>query len=273
MNKWALTAVSITLAATVVACAKSPTGRNQLLLFSSNELNQMGEQSYAQMKEEEKISTDTALNNYVQCITDDLVATLPANYRDMNWEVTVFESDQVNAFALPGGHIGVYRGLHEVAETPSQLAAVIGHEIGHVIAEHGNARMSSNMLIGLGLSAGSILAAQQTDDNTAAMIMAGLGVGAQVGIALPYSRSHESESDQLGMDYMAEAGYNPADAADLWRNMAAESGGESPPEFLSTHPSPSSRINAINAYLPKVNPIYQQRVNNGTVADCRRPSN
>lgn len=271
MNKWQTAIVATLTLTALVACTKSPTGRSQLQLYSSNELAQMGSQAYEELKAEEKLSTDQALNSYVQCIADELIVTLPDEYRALDWEVNVFDSDQVNAFALPGGKIGVYRGLHEIAETPSQLAAVMGHEIGHVIAEHGNARMSSNMLIGIGLQVGSIIAAQKTDQNTAAMIMAGLGVGAQVGIALPFSRSHESESDQLGMDYMADAGYNPAEAADLWRNMKAASGGNAPMEFLSTHPSPDSRIQDIENYLPEVMPTYRERVAAGKGSTCKRP--
>lgn len=271
MKNWCYAGCLILAAATLVACTKSPTGRSQLQLFSDSQLEEMGNESYAQLKEQEKLSTDQELINYVQCVADELIAALPAEYREKNWEVNVFDSDQVNAFALPGGNIGVYRGLHEVAETPAQLAAVMGHEIGHVIAEHGNARMSNNMLIGLGLQIGSIVASQKTDDNTAALVMAGLGVGAQVGVMLPFSRSHESESDQLGMDYMAQAGYNPSHAADLWRNMKAASG-ESPPEFLSTHPSPDTRIEDINDYLPQVMPIYERQVATGNAGSCQRPA-
>ncbi|RUO65685.1 Peptidase family M48 [Pseudidiomarina planktonica] len=272
MKNWRHFGCLILAAATLIACTKSPTGRNQLQLFSSSQLEQMGNESYAQLKEQEKLSTDQELIDYVQCLADELIAGLPAEYREKSWEVNVFDSDQINAFALPGGNIGVYRGLHEIAETPDQLAAVMGHEIGHVIAEHGNARMSNNMLIGLGLQVGSIVASQKTDNNTAAMIMAGLGVGAQVGVMLPFSRSHESESDQLGMDYMAQAGYNPAAAADLWRNMKVASGGSSPPELLSTHPSPDSRIDDINDYLPQVMPIYERQVAAGKGGSCKRPA-
>ncbi|MEX1221804.1 MAG: M48 family metallopeptidase [Idiomarina sp.] len=271
MKNWRHYGCLMLAAATLVACTKSPTGRNQLQLFSNSQLEQMGNESYTQLKQQEKLSTDQELIDYVQCLADELIAGLPTEYREKSWEVNVFDSDQINAFALPGGNIGVYRGLHEIAETPDQLAAVMGHEIGHVIAEHGNARMSNNMLIGLGLQVGSIVASQKTDNNTAAMIMAGLGVGAQVGVMLPFSRSHESESDQLGMDYMAQAGYNPAAAADLWRNMKAASG-RSPPELLSTHPSPDSRIDDINDYLPQVMPIYERQVAAGKGGSCKRPA-
>lgn len=238
-------------------CTESPTGRSQLMLFSSGQLASLGDDSYAQLKAKEKISTDARTNTYVRCITDDLIAVLPSPWRDRQWDVTVFDSEQVNAFALPGENIGVYSGLLKIAENRHQLAAVIGHEIAHVIADHGNERMSNQFAVGLGLQVGSVLVSENLDSETAALAMAALGIGAQVGVLLPYSRVHESESDQLGMDYMAAAGYNPAEAANLWRNMA-KIGGANTPEFLSTHPSPQSRIQALEAYAPKVQELYQQ---------------
>ncbi|WP_339878214.1 M48 family metallopeptidase [Pseudidiomarina gelatinasegens] len=258
MLKWTkIGLIALGCSAVLVACTQSPTGRNQLMLYSSGQLASLGDDSYAQLKSKEKISTDAATNAYVRCITDDLISVLPTPWRDKQWEVTVFDSEQVNAFALPGENIGVYTGLLKVTENRDQLAAVIGHEIAHVIADHGNERMSNQMAVGLGLQVGSVIAATQLEDDTAAIVMAALGIGAQVGVLLPYSRVHESESDQLGMDYMAAAGYNPAQAANLWRNMA-QVGGASGPEFLSTHPSPQSRIQAIEAYAPKLQTIYQE---------------
>lgn len=241
---------------TVSACTKSPTGRNQLMLFSSGQLASLGDDSYNELKEKEKISTDSKVNSYVRCVTDDLIAVLPSPWRDKQWEVTVFDSEQVNAFALPGENIGVYTGLLKVTENRDQLAAVIGHEIAHVIADHGNERMSNQFAVGVGLQVGAVLASSKLEEKDAAMVMAALGIGAQVGVLLPYSRTHESESDQLGLDYMAAAGYNPAEAANLWRNMA-KVGGAAGPEFLSTHPSPQTRIDAIEAYAPSVRALYQ----------------
>src|SRR5690554_5385902 len=251
MGHWLKLGLTIVIgSAVLIACTQSPTGRNQLMLFSSGQLASLGDDSYAEMKKTEKVSTDAKINAYVRCITDDLIAVLPSPWRDKAWDVTVFDSEQVNAFALPGENIGVYTGLLKVTENRDQLAAVIGHEIGHVIADHGNERMSNQFAVGLGLQLGAAVAATKLDEQNAAMVMAALGVGAQLGVLLPYSRTHESESDQLGMDYMAAAGYNPAEAANLWRNMAKASGAAGP-EFLSTHPSPQTRIDAIEAYAPK----------------------
>ncbi|WP_404402279.1 M48 family metallopeptidase [Idiomarina seosinensis] len=249
-----LRAVSLAVFASVLlaSCSQSPTGRSQLMLMSPQQLDKMGEQSYQQMQQELEINTDEQTNAYVQCVSDELIDTLPEPYRSADWEITVFADDAANAFALPGNNIGVYNGLLDVAENQHQLAAVIGHEIAHVIAQHSNERVSSNMMVGLGMQMGAVLAETQLDDSTAALAMAALGVGAQVGVLLPYSRAHESEADKLGLRYMAAAGFEPAEAAQLWRNMAANSEGQAPPEFLSTHPHPGSRIDAINNYLPEL---------------------
>ncbi|MAK70995.1 MAG: peptidase [Idiomarinaceae bacterium] len=247
----ATVAASLLATLALVSCSKSPTGRSQLMLMPAQQLEQMGDQSYQQMKQELTVSSDAATNAYVRCVSDALIATLPEPYRSADWQVTVFENEAANAFALPGHNIGVYTGLLDVAENQHQLAAVIGHEIGHVIAEHSNERVSSNMMVGLGLQVGAIIADTKFDKENAALLMAALGIGAQVGILLPYSRTHESESDRLGLDYMADAGFKLAEAAQLWRNMSANSG-TNPPEFLSTHPAPSSRIDAINNYIPQL---------------------
>ncbi|MDN7127862.1 M48 family metallopeptidase [Pseudidiomarina terrestris] len=261
--KYGLLALGLT---GLVACTQSPTGRSQLQLFSSDEIAQLGAQSYNALKQEEKISRDPALNSYVQCISDDLIAVLPEQWAQQQWEVTVFESEAVNAFALPGGKIGVYTGLIEVAENAAQLAAVIGHEIGHVIAQHSNERMSNQFAAGLGLQLGGILVGQEMDSDTAALVMGALGVGVQLGYILPYSRIHESESDELGLGYMAAAGYDPREAAELWRNMAQQAG-PNPPEFLSTHPSPQTRIEKLEALAVDAMSTYRQ----APQPSCRKP--
>ncbi|RUO59416.1 M48 family metallopeptidase [Pseudidiomarina insulisalsae] len=250
----------------LVACTQSPTGRSQLQLFSSDEIAQLGAQSYSAIKEQEKVSRDPQLNQYVQCISNDLIAVLPSPWGQEQWEVTVFESDMVNAFALPGGKIGVYTGLIDLAETPDQLAAVIGHEIGHVIAQHSNERMSNQFAAGVGLQLGGLLIGQEMDSDKAALVMGVLGVGVQLGYILPYSRIHESESDELGLRYMAAAGYDPREAAELWRNMAKQ-GGQNPPEFLSTHPSPQTRIEALEKLAVEEMPTYRQ----APKANCPKP--
>lgn len=253
----------------IASCAQSPTGRRQVMLFDNKQLNTMGAQTFEQMKAEEKISDNKAINSYVQCVADALLKVTPDEYRQQNWEVVVFDSDQINAFALPGGKIGVYTGLLKVAETPAQLAAVVGHEIGHVMAGHSNERLSTNQFLQVGLAladAGSKAYGVQYQQQ----LMAALGVGAQVGVALPFSRTHETEADIIGLELMAKAGFNPEEAVALWRNMAAASGG-SGPQFLSSHPVPDTRIRTLQQNMPDASGQYAQRRAQGSLPNCKKP--
>ena len=241
----------------LVACATSPTGRRQLKLFSGDEIAKMGIQSYQQMKQEEQIETSTAENRYVKCVADAIIS---ASNPEGQWEVTVFEDDQVNAFALPGGKIGVYSGLLDVAETDDQLAAVIGHEVAHVMADHGNERVSQQFATQGGLQVVSAFLGGSGGAGSQA-IMSALGLGAQVGILLPFSRTQESEADTVGLELMARAGFDPRQSVDLWRNMAEASGGGGQAEFLSTHPSNDSRINNLSSHMDEAMQLYRQAPN------------
>ncbi len=255
-------AIAAAISLTIAACATSPTGRNQVLLFSDQQLNEMGSQAFSGMKEELKISNKPVQNRYVECVADTLTALVPQNVYSGQWEVVVFDDEQVNAFALPGGKIGVYTGLLDVAENQHQLAAVIGHEIGHVIAEHGNERMSQSTLINMGSQAvGQVLAANEVSQT--GPIMAAIGLGVQVGVQLPFSRTHESEADLIGLALMAQAGFDPRQSVNLWQNMDAASTGQRPPELLSTHPAPDSRISNLQANMNSAMADYQ--------ATSRRP--
>ena len=181
---------------------------------------------------------------------------MPESVFGGQWEVVVFDDEQVNAFALPGGKIGVYTGLLNVAENQHQLAAVIGHEVGHVIAEHGNERMSQSTLINVGSQAvGQILAANEVPQS--GPIMAAIGLGVQVGVQLPFSRTHESEADVIGLQLMAKSGFDPRQSVNLWQNMDAASGGNRPMELLSTHPAPQTRIDNLQANMPAAYADYQ----------------
>ena len=257
--------IAVTLLA---ACATSPTGRQQLQLFPEAQMRSMGLEAYAQMREEEAVIGSGPLVDYVQCVTDAIVPHIPADYADNGWEITVFESEQVNAFALPGGKMGVYTGLLEVAETDDQLATVIAHEIGHVMAGHANERMSTEFATVLGLGALQIAAG---DDPERQRTLAALGIGAQVGIILPFSRTHESEADEIGLELMATAGFNPRASVALWENMS-EAGGSEPPEFLSTHPSRSTRIEDLRAGMPRALYLYEQAQAAGRTPECPRPA-
>lgn len=258
----------VVLAVLVSACATSPTGRSQLQFFPEAQLHSMGVDAYEQMRAEEPIIGAGPLVDYVQCVTDALIPHIPAAYARSDWEVTVFDSEPVNAFALPGGKIGVYTGLLEVAENQDQLATVIAHEIAHVMSEHANERMSTQFATVIGLGALQVAAG---DDPERQRMMAALGVGAQVGIILPFSRLHESEADEIGLEIMATAGFDPEQSVDLWRNMA-KAGGNAPPEFLSTHPSHDRRIADLQAAMPRALYFYEQALDAGRQPHCVPPA-
>ncbi len=225
------------------ACATSPMGRKQFILIGDEQMNQMGIASFQKMKTSGKVSTNQQANSYVECVAYSIVNELPDPWRDQQWEVLVFDDDSANAFALPGGKIGVHTGLLNVAKNQSQLATVIGHEVAHVLSRHGAERVSQQM--GLQVAMGVTDAISQNrieNQQQQKALMSMLGLGAQVGVLLPFSRKHESESDLFGLDLMAKAGFDPSQSVELWKNMAAASGGNKPPEFLSTHPNPENRI-------------------------------
>lgn len=234
----------------LAACSSSPTGRNQVILFSSDEMSQLGVQSFEQLKKKETISSDKALNQYVQCVAKTITDKVPAQADFSQWEVVLFDSEQVNAFALPGGKIGVYTGLLKVATNQDQLATVIGHEVAHVLANHGNERMSHGQLADIGLKISSI-AIEGSDYHDSAM--GALGLGVQYGIMLPYGRSQESEADIIGVELMAKAGFDPNQSMQLWKNMAKQSKSQ-PPELLSTHPSNSTRIEDLTTAVSELPP-------------------
>ena len=251
MRAFFLTAVA---ALTVAACATSPLGRRQIMLASSSEMNEMGIAAFTQMKKDMPASKDAKTIAYVGCVARNVTAVMPQS----NWEVQVFEDKNINAFALPGGKIGVFTGLLKAAVNQDQLAAVIGHEVAHVIAGHSNERYSEAKLAEMGNAA----VGQYTGVNPEL-----LGMATSVFFLLPHSRTHEAEADVLGMDYMAKAGFDPRAAITLWENMAKASG-EKPPEILSTHPSDQTRIRGLTKRLTVALPLYEQARAAGKKPSC-----
>ncbi len=243
----------------VSGCTKSSTGRNQITLFSNSELSKMGISSFEELKQKEKISTDIPTNQFVQCVANAVTKNVPKSAHQGDWEVVVFDSEQVNAFALPGGKIGVYTGILKVTENQEQLAAIMGHEIAHVIENHSNERLSSNQIAQMGAVAGNAILTQQGVENKDTWLMAGMAI-AQYGFLMPYSRMHESEADIVGQKLMAKSGFKPQAAVQLWRNMAKVSKG-APPEFLSTHPSNETRINDLTKNMANAEAVYQAKNN------------
>lgn len=253
----------------LTACSTSSTGRKQVSLYPEDELNQMGITSFDQMKKEIPISTDKATNDFVLCVADAITANVPKSANQGDWEVVVFDSEQVNAFALPGGKIGVYTGILNVTENQDQLAAIIGHEVGHVLEHHSNERLSADKLSNVGLAVAAIAIGASEVENKGLWV-AGLGIGVQYGVIMPYSRSHESEADIVGQDLMARSGFEPKASVELWQNMSKLSK-TAPPEFMSTHPSNETRIKQLNNHLAVSQPYYLAEKNRNHLPSCVKP--
>ena len=260
------TAISILFLLFLIACATVPvTGRKQLNLIPNSEMLSMSFQQYDDFIKTNKLSTNTNQFNTVKRVGERIKNAvnqyfqsqgLADNLKDYSWEFNLVESDQVNAWAMPGGKVVVYTGILPITRDETGLAVVMGHEIAHAVAQHGNERMSQLLLTQLGGLALS-KALEEQPQLTRDLALTAYGVGTTVGVLLPYSRTQESEADRLGLIFMAMAGYNPNSAVDFWQRMAAMKGGEAPPEFLSTHPSDQTRINDIKKHLPEALQYYK----------------
>lgn len=257
--RFAYKTLLIAALAALTACETSPTGRRQLIMVSDSEINQMGAASFKQMQQKIPATQNAKANSLVQCVSRAITAESGGG----PWEVTTFESKELNAFALPGGKIGVYTGLLKAATNQDQLAAVIGHEVGHVLARHSAERVSQESAANIGTQLGSVVAASQGVNIDPQLI----GLGANVFFLLPYSRTHESEADVIGLDIMAKAGFDPRQSITLWENMARMGGG-APAEMLSTHPSSETRIRNLSERMSVVMPIYEQARASGKKPNC-----
>lgn len=257
--------------ALVSACATSPLGRGQLILYPEADVAAMGSAAFVEMQSQTPLLRDGRTNRYVQCVANQLLRSMPGTDAAA-WEVRVFDDPSVNAFALPGRKIGVYRGLLGVAGDQHQLAAVIGHEIAHVTARHANERISTQAVADSGLQIVQIAAGSSSPARSELFGL--LGLGAQVGLLLPFNRAQESEADLVGQDYMANAGFDPRASVTLWRNMAraadASQTGARAPDFLSTHPSSAARINELEARMPGAMARYTAARKAGRAPDCSR---
>ncbi|MBL9194647.1 MAG: M48 family metallopeptidase [Opitutaceae bacterium] len=241
-------------------CTTVPeTGRKQLMLVSPSAEATMGLSAFTQLKKEEKISADPIANARVQRVGKRIADSVGRELPGAQWEFVVFEASQVNAFALPGGKVGVYTGLLKLAESDDELATVMGHEIAHVTSRHGAERTSQGFLV----AGGAILAeigmeAKDVDPAKRNMARAAYGLTTTVGAILPFSRLHEAEADAVGLRFAAGAGYDPRAAISFWKKMAANSkGGTKPPPWLSTHPSDEARIKSLEQLAPKYLELFE----------------
>jgi len=249
--------VYIILMTVLVACTTNPfTGKQTLALVPNSQILPMAFQQYNQFLSENKVVKGTADANRINSVGQKIATAserwLTANgyagyLNEYKWEYNLVQDEAVNAWAMPGGKIVFYTGILPIANTEARIAAIMGHEVAHALANHGQQRMSAGQLQQLGAVAGNIALANDPDNQ--AIFNTAYGVGSTVGVMLPFSRSHESEADKIGLTLMAIAGYEPAEAAELWRRMEANAGGGAPPEVLSSHPSSQTRINNINAWV------------------------
>ncbi|MBO6607283.1 M48 family metallopeptidase [Psychroserpens sp.] len=250
--------VAIGTLAIFLSCATNPfTGKKTLALVSNNELFPTAFAQYDQFLSENNVVKGTSDAEMIQRVGQRIAVAaerwLDANghqgyLKDYKWEYNLVNDKTVNAWCMPGGKIVFYTGILPIAQNETGIAAIMGHEVAHALANHGQQRMSAGMLQQLGAVAGNVaIKDQQSRD----IFNQAYGVGSQVGVMLPFSRSHETQSDEIGIVLMAIAGYNPDEAAELWKRMQANSGGKAPPQFLSTHPSNESRINNLTSLAGK----------------------
>lgn len=269
MMKQNLITLTITILTFIVlqSCSTVPlTGRSQLNMIPSSEMLSMSFQQYDQFLKENKLSTNQTEVNLVKNTGVKIQHAVERYMKENNlsdrlngykWEFNLVKDDQVNAWCMPGGKVVVYTGILPVTKDEAGLAVVMGHEIAHAIAEHGNERMSQQLLQQVG-AVGLMVAMKEEPAQTQALWLSVYGVGTTVGIMLPYSRTQESEADHLGLIFMAMAGYDPHAAPEFWKRMAASKQGGQPPEFLSTHPSDQTRINDITSWIPEAMKYYKK---------------
>ncbi len=233
------------------------TGRRSINFVSTSQEIQTGAAAFQQMKREGTVSTNRVQVNRVNVVGERIAEVVGDDLPGADWEFVVFESPDLNAFALPGGKVGIYSGLLKVTETDAELATVIGHEIAHVTARHGSERMSQNILVAAG-AIGIGVAMKDRSDTDRNAALAAYGLGASIGVMLPYSRRHETEADTIGLRYAARAGYDPRAAIDFWERMERASQGKNkPPEFFSTHPADETRIKNLQQMMPAALEIYE----------------
>ena len=267
--KHPLLPLALAFAVSVAACTTttSPTGRTQTVgAVSQAELNQLGEKAFAEAKAGQPLSQDAKQNAYVRCIVDAVARQLPADAQ-ARWDVAVFKDDSPNAFALPGGKVGVNTGIFTVARNQDQLAAVIAHEIGHVVSRHHDERITRQLGAQTGLSVlGAVLGSRYGEGAANATNQLG-GAAVQGLFLLLNNRAQETEADVVGQRLMASVGFNPQQAVDLWENMIA-AGGSRAPQWLSTHPDPRARISELSSRAGALMPAYQQARSAGRNPRC-----
>lgn len=251
----------------LLSCGTVPiTGRRQLSFIPSSTMLSMSLQQYDQFLKTNKLSNNQQQSRMVKRVGRAVQGAVERYFAQKNmsdelknykWEFNLVESPDVNAWCMPGGKVVVYTGILEVTKNETGLAVVMGHEVAHAIAKHGNERMSQGLLAQMGGMALS-QALKDKPKKTQQLWTQAFGLGTQFGVILPFSRLQESESDRLGLIFMAMAGYDPNEAVSFWQRMSQKKGGKAPPEFLSTHPSDATRIRKIRETIPEAMQYYRK---------------
>jgi len=236
---------------------------------SNAEMEAEAAREFAKLKASAPLTTDREIIDYISCVANAVVNVLEPPHSNFNWEMAILETDQLNAFVMPGGKIVVYEGILKAAQNQHQLAAVIGHEIAHVTAEHTKAKLIQGRAGQVGIAVAAVLLGGGNYGATYTAQEA-LSQGAMYGLLLPYKRSQETEADIIGLEYMAKAGFDPRESVALWKNMTSDEG-KAPAEFASTHPSSSSRIDSLVGEWIKVLPLYNEALEQGRNPNCIEP--
>jgi len=261
-----LIVITLLIAFFLSSCSSVPvTGRKQLNLIPASQMMSMSYQQYDDFLRSNQLSTHAQQTQMVKTVGTKIKTAVETYFQQQGmsaelegykWDFNLVESPEANAWCMPGGKVVFYTGILPITKDETGLAVVMGHEVAHAIAEHGNERMSQGMLTQIGGVALAV-ALQEKPEQTQQLWMTAYGIGSQVGVMLPFSRLHESEADRLGLIFMAMAGYDPGKAVDFWQRMADMKNGQAPPEFLSTHPSDDTRIRQIREWLPEAMKYYK----------------
>lgn len=264
-----LLAAAVAVAISACATTTSPTGRTQVVGgVSQQQLDQMGDQAFTEMRAQKAQTSDARQRAYATCVVNAIVGELPADWQQRyRWDSAVFVDNSPNAFALPGGHVGLYTGIFTVARNQDQLAGVVSHEIGHVIANHHNERITRQLGTQGALQVAGALLGSRYGQGIGNAAMQGGSILAQTGFLLPGSRTQESEADVVGQQLMARAGFDPRASVGLWENMIKASGNRSP-EWLSTHPDPQARMAEMNQRAAALMPEYERARAAGKRPNC-----
>ncbi|MEO6916862.1 MAG: M48 family metallopeptidase [Chitinophagaceae bacterium] len=257
------------ISASLFSCSRNAvTGRNQLTLLPESQIQSMAATEYQSFLSSNKVVTPSSGNRdaemvkrvgqrIVNAVTQYYTAKGQANILDgYKWEYNLVDSKEVNAWCMPGGKIVVYTGLLPITQNEAALAVVVGHEVTHALARHGNERMSQGLIQQFGQAALSIALSNKSAE-TQNIFMSAYGIGSNIGVVLPFSRRDEYEADEFGLKFAALAGYNPQEAIPLWERMEKAGGGNKPPEFLSTHPAEGNRIKRLQKQMPEALKLYK----------------